>query len=299
MPIGRKTRRFRSEPLILNEAIRKNLPGSFIKLINGTVHYELSGPEMGNPVVFIPGITVPYSTWDRTVPFLAKEGFRCLRFDFFGRGYSDRPRASYDLGFFVDQVASLLDALGMTGPVDLVALSMGGAVAASLADRWPDRIRRIAFVDPLFSTPTVSRTKRLLISRAFGRAVLGRMGKQILAMAQRRDFRDIETAATYFETYRPQLAYRGFRRAILTTMRSVRSWKITEAYERIGQSPRPIALFWGVYDRTIPYESHGTLLGLLPRAEFHPVEDSGHVPHYERPEIVNPLLAEFLSRPDS
>jgi pimeloyl-ACP methyl ester carboxylesterase len=34
----------------------------------------------------------------------------------------------------------------------------------------------------------------------------------------------------------------------------------------------------------------------IPHAEFHAIENCGHIPHYEKPEIINPILLEFLSK---
>jgi pimeloyl-ACP methyl ester carboxylesterase len=34
----------------------------------------------------------------------------------------------------------------------------------------------------------------------------------------------------------------------------------------------------------------------IPQAEFHAIDDAAHVPFYEHPEIVNPMLIEFLKR---
>jgi len=34
----------------------------------------------------------------------------------------------------------------------------------------------------------------------------------------------------------------------------------------------------------------------IPQAEFHPLDDAAHVGFYENPDVVNPMLAEFLNR---
>lgn len=34
-------------------------------------------------------------------------------------------------------------------------------------------------------------------------------------------------------------------------------------------------------------------------AELLAVEKAGHLPHYERPEVVDPVILEFLARPDT
>ena len=77
----------------LNDTVRANTPGSFVLLSDGYTHYELGGDENGEPVVLVHGFSVPYFIWDPTFDFLTKSGFRVLRYDLFGRGYSDRPEA--------------------------------------------------------------------------------------------------------------------------------------------------------------------------------------------------------------
>jgi pimeloyl-ACP methyl ester carboxylesterase len=92
------------------------------------------------------------------------------------------------------------------------------------------------------------------------------------------------------------MKYRGFKNAILSTVRSIPGWRITEAYEKAGQAHYPVLLFWGRQDRTIPFETHRKVMALIPRAEFHAIDNAGHVPHVEQPDALNPLLIEFLCR---
>jgi pimeloyl-ACP methyl ester carboxylesterase len=52
----------------------------------------------------------------------ADSGFRVVRYDYYGRGRSDRVDAAYDQDLFVRQLAGLLDSLRVAGPVDLAGL---------------------------------------------------------------------------------------------------------------------------------------------------------------------------------
>jgi len=36
------------------------------------------------------------------------------------------------------------------------------------------------------------------------------------------------------------------------------------------------------------------MLSMIPQARLQVVEDCGHIPHYEKPQEVNPTLLEFL-----
>jgi len=55
-------------------------------------------------------------------------------------------------------------------------------------------------------------------------------------------------------------------------------------------------LIWGRNDQTLPLEQSRDILSAVPRAEFHIMENCGHIPHYEKPEEVNSLLANFLNK---
>jgi len=110
----------------LNELTRHEAGGSFIPLSDGVTHYELSNPHLKETVVLVHGFSVPYFIFDPTFEFLTNSGFRLLRYDLFGRGFSDRPEARYNIELFLRQLGDLLDELGLTLPVSLVGLSTGG-----------------------------------------------------------------------------------------------------------------------------------------------------------------------------
>ena len=75
----------------LNEQTRSQLNGEFIKLSDGVTHYELSGNKEAKTIVLVHGNVAPYISWDYTVDALVAAGFRVLRYDVFGHGFSDRP----------------------------------------------------------------------------------------------------------------------------------------------------------------------------------------------------------------
>jgi pimeloyl-ACP methyl ester carboxylesterase len=136
----------------LDDDARTEAPGHFVRLADGLTHYETAGPDSGPIVVLAAAFSVPAYISDSLYPGLADSGFRVIRFDYFGRGWSDRPKATYDLDLFVRQLAGLLDSLGVTTAVDLAGLSFGAAIVTSFADRYPERVRSLIYVDPVFNT---------------------------------------------------------------------------------------------------------------------------------------------------
>lgn len=285
---------FETRPL--TESARANVSGEFVSLPLGVTHYELGGPEEGAPVVLVHGFSIPYFIWDPTFDALTKAGFRVLRYDLYGRGYSDRPRARYDISLFTRQLLDLLDALHFETPVHLCGLSMGGPIAASFAAEHPERVSSLVLFDPAGArkTPFPPAFKLLLIP-GVGELILGFFGKDTLLKGIARDFYDPEFLAPFLEKYRPPMQFYGFGRAILSTMRNGMLDDFSETYRRVGERISRVLLFWGTDDKTVPFEHSQAILEAIPHAEFHPIEGAGHIPHYETPERVHPILIDFLS----
>ena len=47
-------------------------------------------------------------------------------------------------------------------------------------------------------------------------------------------------------------------------------------------------------DKSILFEDMQLILSILPNVEFHAIEEAAHLPHYERSDIVNPIIETFL-----
>ena len=281
------------ETLQLNSGVREKAPGSFVQLPVGVMHYELAGPADGRLVVLIAGFSAPYTVWDPTFDALTQAGFRVLRYDHFGRGYSDRPDARYDPEFFDKELQDLLDALQVTGKVDLVGEDMGGAIAAAFANRHPARANRLVMIDPGYRTGyEVPIRLRLPFSRDYGMMIRA----STMADAQMNDFVHPERFSNYLAAYREQMRYRGFRKAILSTMLNYWVEDSTAEYRQLGKTGRPVLLFWGVADESSRIELSAKALEDIPQVQFHVVKDAGHRAALERPEFVNPIMIEFLKK---
>ncbi len=279
----------------LNEATRAGIPGAFIRLPLGVTHYELGGPEKAPTVVLVHGFSVPYYIWDPTFRALSEAGLRVLRYDLFGRGYSDRPRVKYDLDLFVRQLHDLLEALEIDEPVDLIGLSMGGPITAGFIQRYPQRVRRVVWIDPAGARPIgLSRLLKVATLPGIGELALALFGRESLVKGIASDFFDPALVAEFQERYRVQMQFKGFRAAILSTVRSGMLGSFMEVYREVGNLGKPTLLIWGKNDTTVPLDHSRDLLAAVPHAEFHLIEACGHIPHYERPQEVNPLLLRFL-----
>lgn len=277
----------------LTNEVRAQAPGSFATLSDGIVHYELAGPDSGQLVVLVHGFSVPAYIWDPTFAGLAEGGFRVLRYDLFGRGYSDRPETAYDRAFFERQLLDLLDALELEEPVDLIGLSMGGAVIAGFAARYPDKVRKLVFLDPMNQGADVSPMDVPLLGSYLMQVMLA----PSMADGQLDDFYDPSRFSGWPERFREQMRYKGFRRAILSTIQHYAPVDHQANFEQVAASGIPTMLIWGKEDTVVPFTDHERVHGIL-QGELLIVEQTGHIPHYERPDLVNPPLISFLQGDD-
>jgi pimeloyl-ACP methyl ester carboxylesterase len=285
---------FFDETKELNELTRKNAAGSFISLSEGVTHYELGGDESGEKIVLVHGFSTPYFIFDTTYDFLVKSGCRVLRYDLFGRGLSDRPEVEYDIYLFVRQLKELCDALQFD-QFALCGLSLGGSITASFIDNYPARVSRYILIDP-------AGAQRIMLSRLFeitkipfvGEIALGFIGSASMVKGIANDLFTPKLVAVFQERYKVQMQYKGFKRAILSTIRNRMLESFYETYERVGLLKKPTLLLWGRQDKTVPFNNSKILCKAIPQAEFHAFDNCGHLPHYEKPEEVNNLLIKFL-----
>jgi pimeloyl-ACP methyl ester carboxylesterase len=282
-----------TERRTLDDRARREAPGRFARLPDGITHYETAGPASGRAVVLAPAFSVPAYITDSLYHRLADSGFRVVRFDYFGRGWSDRPEAAYDQAFFVRQLAGLLDSLGL-GVVDLAGVSFGGAIVTSFADRYPDRVRSLIYVDPVFNTGR--RLRREESSPWAWRVhMVLRGGSDAMANGQRYDFLHPERFPEWPARFRVQQQFAGTREALRRTRAAIAvAPHQREQIRRLGGHPRPVLIVWGRQDRVAPFAGSRELLTAMPRAILAPVDSAGHLPHLEQPDSVAAAVVWFL-----
>ncbi|MEP7176011.1 MAG: alpha/beta fold hydrolase [Gemmatimonadales bacterium] len=259
-------------------------------------HYETAGPPAGPAVVLVHGFSTPLLIWERTSPALAGAGFHAVAYDLFGRGWSDRLRCAYGPPLYERQLLGLLETLGPRWPVDLVGFSMGAQICADFADRHPARVRRVVLIDPAGFSPSTLRPSRLALLPLAGEYLQWRIGPERLAERALEMFADPATAPPDFRVrVMAQARFQGTGRALLSTRRSMPG-EDRALYRRLGASGKRVLIVWGREDRMTPFAQHELARRAMPGAEFVAVDGAGHAPHYERPDVVNRVVVEFLRR---
>lgn len=275
----------------LDDKERQKLGGSYLRLSNGVTHYNLTGPIDGTLVVLVHGGTIPVWTWNKQTKALNEAGFRVLSYDQYGRGYSDRPKVTYDQELYKQQLLELVDKLGLHQKFDLIGLSVGGGTAVNFTAHYPDRVRKLILISPLikdFKLPTI-----------FQVPVLGEFAARLIGVKtiQKRFNALVEgnpDAQTYKRLFKEQTTYKGFQQSLLSMIRNDAVRDYTAAYRKLGEQTRDILLIWGMEDTDITKEMIDTIQSFLPRLLYKPVKSAGHGIVFQKPDIVNTLFINFL-----
>jgi pimeloyl-ACP methyl ester carboxylesterase len=282
------------ETATLDDAARKGAPGKFVHLADGVTHYTIDGPDTGRTIVLVHGFSVPLYIWDSTAAALSHAGYRVVRYDEYGRGWSDRPDVAYNADLYDRQLGQLLDSLHVAGKIDLGGVSMGGFVTGTFAGRHPDRVRSLILVDPVAGTSSAA-------SGEFFWPVVGPYLYQMLAVphmadGQASDFLEPSRFPHWADRYRPQTKFRGFGRALLSSRRETAGMNMDSVYRTVHRADVPTLLLWGMADQTVPFARSATVRIAIPHAEFHPIEKAAHLPILEQAAVSDSLILDFLAR---
>jgi haloalkane dehalogenase len=117
----------------------------YIKLAGTHMAYVDVG--QGDPIVFLHGVPTPSYLWRNIIPHALPYG-RCLAPDYVGMGYSAAaPDGNYRFFDHQRYLDAWLDAVGVTKNAILVLHDWGSALGFSWAQRHPDRVKAIVYME--------------------------------------------------------------------------------------------------------------------------------------------------------
>ncbi|TGN01337.1 alpha/beta fold hydrolase [Leptospira yasudae] len=281
---------------VIDAEVRARSGGSFAQGRDGSIHYQFEGPENGEIVVLVHGLSMPLFIYGPISTVLQREGFRVLRMDLYGRGLSDRPETPYNNDLYERQLSDLFQSLNIQKPVHLIGTSMGALVTIHFTLKYPEKVKTLGLIAPAglpMEIPLVAKLSRLPI---LGDYMMKSFGDRSLLQGTKKSFYEPENFPDFGSLFQEQMQYKGFKRAILSSLRNMPLESFEEEYKRLGTFKIPKLLIWGKEDKVVPFKNSELALQLLPGIEFVPLDNAGHIPHYEIPERVAPKLVEFLKR---
>ncbi len=270
--------------------------GAFTKLSQGYTYYEWSNPQADTVLVLVHGFSVPSYIWDSTFHAASQRGYSTLRYDNFGRGFSDNPEAVYDVALFTNQLHELLDSLKISTPITLVGLSDGGRAITSFAAQFPTRVKNLVYVDAVsFENPVENPQHPAAVTEKeieeFKRSEnYPKMGKGQLS-----DFYDSIPFRGWDKKYEDIMKFKGFVRAIISTRKN-RTPLVAE-HQKIAEAKVPVFAIWGEHDTVVVLNDvRGNLTTRFPSAQLNVIPKAGHLPHMEQAKLFNEILFDQIMR---
>ena len=260
--------------------------GNFIKLNKGYTYYEYDNKDSNNALIFIHGFSVPSYIWDETYYSAIKKGFKVVRLDLYGRGYSSNLDIDYTDDLFANQVIELLNELNIK-KATLLGLSNGGRVISKIAYLKPELIEKLIYV----SASSFQDHNPIANKSVSGKEINDfiKNNYPTISKGQLLDFKYPENFKGWDLKYESLLQYEGFARALISTRKNHVNLDLENSY--INSSKIPFYTIWGDSDSAVVYnEFKDKLNKLMPRREEYFVSKSGHLPNMENKEEFENLL---------
>ena len=110
------------------------------------LYYKDWGPRNGPVVTFSHGWPLSSDSWESQMIFLASKGYRVIAHDRRGHGRSSQPWEGNDMDHYADDLATVINTLGVKD-VTLVGFSTGGGEVARYIGRYgTSRVKKAALV---------------------------------------------------------------------------------------------------------------------------------------------------------
>ena len=259
------------------------------------VHYQEVGDVNAPAMVLIHGFASSTLVWSKVFLALANCGYRVIALDMLGYGYSAKPRnGEYTIDGQAKLLMRLLDALGIPRAI-VVGSSYGGAVAATCALDYPERVEKLVLVGAVNN----NRPLEFALMRLFGSPVFGDVVSPLLIGSRRllrRRMKGVYDRHSWVLDERRvdarhlPLRAASTHRAIIRTVRGWDAERISRDAHLISQ---PTLLLWGENDQEIPISDAERLHAEIPGSRLIVFLNCGHLPHEEYPEAFTKVVTDF------
>lgn len=243
----------------------------------------------GDPLVLIMGLGADSSAWESHLEAY-RQHFRCFAVDNRGAGESSAPAGAYSTAQMADDYAGLIRGLAL-GPVRVVGISMGGAIAQELVLRHPELVERLVIVSSWGRCDEYTAEVFRHFARVRARVSSGDF-TQLLQLwiwspgyvaghlDELREAREPQSA--------PPMAQIAFEAQCEACIRH-------DALERLSQIRVPVLITAGGSDIFTPLRFARELHTVIPDSKLQVFSDAGHAHHWERLDMFNTVTAAWLA----
>ena len=258
--------------------------------VNGLkIFYEIEGD--GEPVVLIPGFAAGRWIWFKQTPELSRN-FRVTVFDPRGVSASDKPEGPQTIGQLADDVAALLQTIGIDS-AHIVGASFGGFVAQEFALKYPAMTRKLVLCCTSFGGPNhvspgletlaaLASTKKLNSEERMRANLLLAFTPEYVQTEVAEVDRIVQLRAT---NEVPEHIYLSQLQAAVNF----------NAESRVQQITCPTLVLSGDADVIVPVQNSLNLAGKIPGAMLCIIHGGSHTFFIEQAREFNNIVTDFLS----
>ena len=191
-----------------------------------------------------------------------------------------------------DDVVEMLDGLGITEPVVVGGLSMGGYVAIALALKHPSRVRALMLMDTRAAADTAEAAS---LREQTAQSVLkaGHPGAMIETMTPRLFGKSTVQRAPGLVLSLQESMERTSASGVAGAL-----WGMAvrpDRTEQLSEISVPTLVIVGEEDVISPPEEARSIADALPLGKLEVIPAAGHLSPYENPKVVNAVVLEFLN----
>lgn len=245
----------------------------------------------GDAIVLVHGFGANKDNWTRLADHLTRE-FNVYAIDLPGHGESSKPLdLDYSLPEQAERLASILEALAIEES-HMMGNSMGGAITALYAARYPERLKTAVLFDPA----GIYEHDSQLVEQV-------QNGNNPLIPSQPGDLEQLMDFALEQKPFVPwpilevmeqkAIANLAVNRVIFDAIRN--SDYAQSFRDQLSQIEDPVLVIWGIEDRVINYRNGELFVAAIPDARLELMADIGHAPMIEAPDHSARLVQEFLA----
>ena len=258
---------------------------NFLKIEGGSIAYDDSGS--GPLVICVPSMGDLRGEYRFLAPRLASAGYRVVSMDVRGHGETSVNWPDYSVAAIGSDILALARSLD-AGPAAVIGTSMAAGAGVWAAAELPRSVAGLLLIGPFVRGGGDWQGKLLfsiLMSRPWGPATWQRYYASLYPTRKPDDF------SQYSQALRANLQESGR----LEALRQMLFASKAASEIRLPQVKSPALVLMGSKDRDFKVpESEAQWVAQSLRASYTMVQDAGHYPHAEMPEVVTPLALSFL-----
>jgi pimeloyl-ACP methyl ester carboxylesterase len=273
------------------------------------ITYQQAG-DTGAAVVLVHGFGASWGHWRKNLPVLG-ESCRCYAIDLIGFGGADKPTpgiVEYTFETWGQQLADFCREI-VGSPAFFIGNSIGCIVVMQAAVDYPELALGVAALNcsirllhdrKRITLPWYRNYGSMVMQQVLGNQQIGRFFFQ--QIAKPKVVRNI-----LLQAYRrPEAVTDELIEMLMKPSQDPGAADVFLAFTRYSQGPLPedllprltcpTVLLWGTEDPWEPVAMGRELANISTVDEFIPLEGLGHCPQDEAPEIVNPILVNWISQ---